>query len=233
MSKKKAVRSLEQKPLRDDRIEQIVSQPYRHELRRNEDGTWFARVVELPGCMTEGDTEAEALDNLQDAMREWVRTQLEDGDPIPPPSAEARFSGKFVVRVAPSLHRELVERAACEGISLNALASMALAQVVTPSTPFPYAGASAGYSTVTASIAAATATASTACTYGGAPSVAFGLLSAFPAHVNNAVIFTLEGSKAAQVANGLLSPEWNGSGLIQSPTGPAVAGVGQPSNHIR
>lgn len=129
----KRARSPEASTVTDQQVEEIVSQPYRHELRRNEDGTWFAKVIELPGCMTEGDTEVDALENLQDAMRAWVRVQLEDGEPIPPPSAEAKFSGKFVVRVAPSLHRELVERAAQEGISLNALVSMALARAVSPS----------------------------------------------------------------------------------------------------
>jgi predicted RNase H-like HicB family nuclease len=40
--------------------------------------------------MTEGDTEVEALGNLRDAMREWLRVQIEDGDPIPQPWANAR-----------------------------------------------------------------------------------------------------------------------------------------------
>jgi predicted RNase H-like HicB family nuclease len=35
--------------------------------------------------MTEGDTTAEALANLDDAMRGWVTVMVEDGEAIPPP----------------------------------------------------------------------------------------------------------------------------------------------------
>lgn len=111
-------------------VDRIVSLPYRRELVPNEDGTWFARIVELPGCMTEGDTQSEALVNLDDAMRSWVAVQLEDGDPIPPPSAAVKYSGKFMVRVAPTLHRDVAERAERESVSLNSFVMNALARSV-------------------------------------------------------------------------------------------------------
>jgi predicted RNase H-like HicB family nuclease len=69
-------------------IAKILDQPYARELKRNSDGTWFVRVVEFEGCMTEGDTEKEALSNLDDAMRGWVEASLEDGNNIPPPSSD-------------------------------------------------------------------------------------------------------------------------------------------------
>jgi antitoxin HicB len=109
-------------------IARIMSAPYTRELCPNEDGTWFARIVELPGCMTEGGTEAEALANLTDAMREWLHAQLEDGNSIPLPSSEQRYSGKLVLRMASTLHRDLAERASRAGISLNALICMELAK---------------------------------------------------------------------------------------------------------
>ena len=52
---------------------------------RNEDGTWFARIVEFPGCMTEGDTQAEALEMLDDAMKGWIQVQIAEKNPIPEP----------------------------------------------------------------------------------------------------------------------------------------------------
>jgi antitoxin HicB len=118
----------------EQRIEQVMALPYRRELVPNEDGTWFARVVELPGCMSEGDSESAALESLNDAMREWLRVQLEDGDAIPLPSSKQHFSGKFVVRVSETLHREITERAARERVSLNAFVSSVLAQAVAPAT---------------------------------------------------------------------------------------------------
>ncbi len=114
----------------DNEVERIVALPYRRELRRNEDGSWFARIVELRGCMTEGDTQVEALENLDVAMREWVRVQLEDRDLIPLPSADAEYSGKFVVRVPPALHRDLADYAEREGVSLNQLVTGLLSRAV-------------------------------------------------------------------------------------------------------
>jgi len=67
-------------------MDEIIALPYKRELTQNPDGTWFAGIVEFPGCMTEGDTRSEALANLEDAMAGWLSVHLEDGDPIPPPT---------------------------------------------------------------------------------------------------------------------------------------------------
>jgi hypothetical protein len=39
--------------------------PYTIQIAREDETTWFARVVELPSCMTEGDTPEEAADMNQ------------------------------------------------------------------------------------------------------------------------------------------------------------------------
>jgi antitoxin HicB len=111
-----------------EEVKRILALSYARELVRNEDGTWHARVVEFPGCMTEGDTQEEALTNLEDAMAGWIEVHLEDGDPIPHPIATDDFSGKFMVRIPKSLHRDLVRRADAEGVSLNQYVSTCLAQ---------------------------------------------------------------------------------------------------------
>ena len=107
-----------------------LRQPYTRELFPYEDGSWFGRIVELPGCMTEGDTDAEVLASLNDAMAAWVENAVDHGDPIPEPLTRDGFSGKFIVRVPKSLHRELVRRAELEGVSLNALVSTSLAEMI-------------------------------------------------------------------------------------------------------
>lgn len=54
---------------------------------------------------------------------------MQAGDePIPEPIAIRQYSGKFLVRVPPELHRRLALEAAGAGISLNRLASAKLGQ---------------------------------------------------------------------------------------------------------
>ena len=111
-------------------IDRIMSKGYITEVKRNEDGTYFARIVEYPGCMTEGDTREEALANLDDAMRGWIEVKMEDGEPIPPPVSDDQFSGKFLVRLPRSVHRALSMRADLEGVSLNQYVASALSRSV-------------------------------------------------------------------------------------------------------
>ncbi|MBV9396868.1 MAG: type II toxin-antitoxin system HicB family antitoxin [Bryobacterales bacterium] len=50
-----------------------------------EDKAFIAEVPELPGCAAHGETQAVALANAQDAIRLWIDTAKEFGDPIPEP----------------------------------------------------------------------------------------------------------------------------------------------------
>lgn len=55
---------------------------YKVALRRGEEG-YSVSVPGLPGCWSQGATEAEALENIEDAIREYlavVSEQLEKGD---------------------------------------------------------------------------------------------------------------------------------------------------------
>lgn len=111
-------------------LQYYLTLPYTYELIREDDQTWFARVRELPGCMTEGDNPVEAITMLEDAMSGWITLALEDGQPIPEPRSLDEYSGKFVVRVPRGLHRDLANTAEREGVSLNQFINTALAQAV-------------------------------------------------------------------------------------------------------
>ncbi len=50
-----------------------------------EDGVFIAEVPELPGCSAHGATQESALGSAQDAIRLWIDTAKEFGDPIPEP----------------------------------------------------------------------------------------------------------------------------------------------------
>lgn len=41
------------------------------------DGGWIAECVDLPGCISEGETEAEALANISDAIGEVIAVRME------------------------------------------------------------------------------------------------------------------------------------------------------------
>ncbi len=68
--------------------ESYLNRPYTVTVQHRDDGDgtyWFATVEELPGCMSDGDTEEEARTTVRDAMHGWLSAALEDGRPIPQP----------------------------------------------------------------------------------------------------------------------------------------------------
>ena len=58
----------------------------------NEDDAFVAEVPELPGCMAHGDTYEEALASIKEAMRLWVDTAREFGDPVPEPRGRLMYA---------------------------------------------------------------------------------------------------------------------------------------------
>jgi antitoxin HicB len=117
----------------DKTVEEYLKLPYHIEIIRDDDEEnpgWVARVIELPGCITQGDTFEELGEMIDDAMRGWIGVALENGVPIPEPAPDEDYSGKFVVRLPRSLHRSLAEAAGREGVSLNQFVNVALARAV-------------------------------------------------------------------------------------------------------
>ena len=130
-----ARRAAERKHGQPREIDRYLSLPYAIELRQYEDGTWFARMPELPGCMTEADTLEEVMEMIRNAQRAWIEACLEDGTPIPEPQRAESYSGQFRIRVPRSLHRELAQLAEREGTSLNQIVVSVLSRAAgTPAT---------------------------------------------------------------------------------------------------
>ena len=62
---------------------------YRMSLRPlgvEDGGGWLAEAPELPGCMSDGDTPQQAVENLMDAIACWIEAAEEDGRPVPAPA---------------------------------------------------------------------------------------------------------------------------------------------------
>lgn len=51
----------------------------------DEDNIFVAEVPELPGCMSHGESEVEAVRSVRDAIDLWLSTAREFGDEIPVP----------------------------------------------------------------------------------------------------------------------------------------------------
>jgi antitoxin HicB len=108
-----------------------LNYPFRvRPLGDGEGGGYLVEFPDLPGCISDGATVEEAIANGADALRSWIATAEEFGDPVPAPSRpeDEPYSGRWNLRVPKSLHRRLAERAKAEGVSLNTLTVSLLAE---------------------------------------------------------------------------------------------------------
>lgn len=103
-------------------------------LSAEDGGGYLITFPDLPGCMSDGETEAEAVENGRDAFVAVVSALHDMGREIPAPSfgpddaSAPGASGKFVARVPKSIHAKLTSRAKAEGVSLNTLVLSMLAE---------------------------------------------------------------------------------------------------------
>lgn len=104
------------------KVKDYMKLPYNYIIQHVEDESgkyYYAKVLELDGCQSTGETFEEAYNNLKEAMEGWIETKIENGFEIPMPVRYEDFSGKFIVRIPKSLHYKLTIEAKQEGISLN------------------------------------------------------------------------------------------------------------------
>jgi predicted RNase H-like HicB family nuclease len=58
-------------------------------LYSGEDGYWVAECPSLPGCVSQGKTKEDAVQNIREAIEGYVLALREDGLPIPPERFDA------------------------------------------------------------------------------------------------------------------------------------------------
>ena len=54
-----------------------------------EEGDWEAQILDLPGCMSDGATPNQAVENVKDAQLGWTDVCIEDGYEVPLPYTES------------------------------------------------------------------------------------------------------------------------------------------------
>lgn len=57
---------------------------YRILLEQDEDGIFVAECPSLPGCISQGKTRKEALENIKDAIEGYIESLKKHNEPIPP-----------------------------------------------------------------------------------------------------------------------------------------------------
>jgi predicted HicB family RNase H-like nuclease len=116
----------------EKQIELFMSLPYTMTVkyRPEQGGYYVAGYIELPDLTMTGDTPEEAVRELLAEKPEWFETCLKLGINIPLPIEPQKYSGKFVLRMPPSLHESLVQIADKEGVSLNQYMVAALSRSV-------------------------------------------------------------------------------------------------------
>jgi antitoxin HicB len=94
------------------------------------DGDWIAEYPDLPGCTGVGDTPEEALASGEISKELWLEDYYEKHKayPVSKKTFSKKYSGKFVLRITPDLHRELAIEAEEQGVSLNNLCMTYLAR---------------------------------------------------------------------------------------------------------
>ena len=91
-----------------------------------EDGEYVGLCAEFPSLSWLARTPEAALKGIRRLVSKVIADMIQNAEPIPDPIATKQFSGKFMVRVPPDVHRQLAIQAAEAGVSLNRLASAKL-----------------------------------------------------------------------------------------------------------
>lgn len=93
-----------------------------------EDQEFVGTCAEFPSLSWLNSTPEAALKGIRALVKSVVKDMQENGEKVPEPISSRKYSGKFMVRVPPEVHRHLAVEAAESGVSLNRLASTKLAQ---------------------------------------------------------------------------------------------------------
>ena len=93
-----------------------------------DDNEYVGLCAEFPSLSWLASTPDDALKGIRKLVADVVKDMNTTGEIVPEPIACRSYSGKFMVRVPPDVHRKLAIQAAESGVSLNRIASSKLSQ---------------------------------------------------------------------------------------------------------
>ncbi len=94
-----------------------------------DDAEHLGVCAEFPSLSWLASTPEEALAGIRRTVAEVVVDMMLNEESIPEPLATKNYSGRFIVRLPPEVHRRLATEAAEAGLSLNRLVSARLSQL--------------------------------------------------------------------------------------------------------
>ena len=107
----------------------IKNDRYTYSITWSEDDNEYVGLcVEFPSLSWLDKSPEEALNGIRRVVEDVIKDMKSNGESPPEPLACKKFSGKFIVRIPPKVHRSLAIQAKEEGISLNRLVSSKLSQ---------------------------------------------------------------------------------------------------------
>ncbi len=107
----------------------IESDKYTYRVMWSEDDEEFVGLcAEFPSLSWLASSPEKALKGIRSVAQESIEDMSQNKEEVPPPISARSYSGKFMVRVPPEVHRHLVIEAAESGVSLNRIASAKLAR---------------------------------------------------------------------------------------------------------
>ncbi len=93
-----------------------------------DDREYVGLCAEFPSLSWLAKSPDAALRGIRNLVAECIQDLKDHGEDIPEPISCRKYSGKFMVRVPPEVHRDLALKAAESGVSLNRLASAKLSR---------------------------------------------------------------------------------------------------------
>ncbi len=93
-----------------------------------EDNEYIGLCAEFPSLSWLSKTPEAAFKGIRNVVAEIIQDMKDNGEEIPRPIAGKNYSGKFIVRVPPEVHRSLAIQAAEAGVSINRLVSSRISQ---------------------------------------------------------------------------------------------------------
>lgn len=93
-----------------------------------EDQEYVGLCIEFPSLSWLASTHEGALKGIRKVVKEVIADMEKNSETIPQPIASKSYSGKFMVRVPPEVHRQLATLAAESGVSLNRLINAKLSK---------------------------------------------------------------------------------------------------------